>query len=391
MTTQMALSSTGIGAGMAGIQDDTELALECRSALWKKAFDDATAAGLNPGAVPVTFVTGEARRRDEGGQAVISGVEQYQPAHDVPAFPVRYECRVDPATKAVTSVTYVAVDGDGEDVARSPVQLVQEGRKLAACIDRIESGLEDDVRKRGGGSTRAEVEISPAEVEFVGKGSTSDVQGRGRARYGAAYDWQVLVFTCRYDEKKRQATRSTHALETPSPADALPATSREALDACRLAVEGAILDDAQTRGYRNLRRVLVELPELATITQRANLVDVTGKGEFRLDEIRHQQPTPMSFRCTYDARAGDVLRATFEVERGAWTPSGEIADGPTATLRCGRPGNVRQECPAAIRRNVRIVREFGSARCESYRNWMWSNSQIVVWGGCAAEFEYETR
>jgi hypothetical protein len=51
----------------------------------------------------------------------------------------------------------------------------------------------------------------------------------------------------------------------------------------------------------------------------------------------------------------------------------------------------RQECPAAIRGNVRVIREFGTSRCEAYRNWMWSSSQIVVWDGCAAEFEYDAR
>jgi hypothetical protein len=99
----------------------------------------------------------------------------------------------------------------------------------------------------------------------------------------------------------------------------------------------------------------------------------------------------LSFACVYDAAAGRVASASFEVERGAWTPSGEIASGRTETLRCESRGAMQQQCPAAIRGNVRIVREFGRSRCEAYKNWIWSASGITVWDGCRAEFEYEAR
>ncbi len=370
--------------------DTYGLALECRGALWKKAFDEATAAGLNPGAIAVTFEAAKAQWRDEGGEAVLTGTEQYQPAHDVPALPVRYECRVDRATRAVRSVTFVAIDANGDDVSRPPTQLVKEGRLLKACSTHLESGLEDDVRKRGMDRQRASVEIAPADAEFVARGTTVDVQGRGRARYGEDFDWQILIFQCRYDQMRDRVVRSTHALETPSPAGALPAASRDAIDACRLAVGGQVLADARERGYRRLERVEIELPELANVAARGGYLDVSGRGQFRLDD-RHRQPTPLTFTCAYDPRAERVVSARFEVEAGAWTPSGQIANGRTESLRCGSRNLRRQECAAAIRGNVRIIREFGTARCESYRNWMWSNSQIVVWDGCVAEFEYDAR
>lgn len=384
----------GLIAGRAGLgatQADTyALALECRGALWQKAFDEATAAGLDPGAVPVSFEAGTTSRRDDGGDVVLTGVEQYQPSHVVPAFPVRYECRVDRATKAVRSVTYVAVDAAGNDIATSPTDLVKTGRLLNACVERLESGLEDDVRRRGVASPSASVEIAPSDVDVVGKGGTLDIQGRGRAKYDEGFDWQVLIFSCRYDQKKQRVTRETHALETPSPAGALPVESQDAIDACRDAVGRLVLADAVQRGYQRLERVDVELPELATVRPRGGFLDVSGRGQFRLD-VRHRQPTPLRFTCAYDPRAGRVASARFDVEPGAWTPSGDIANGRTGSLRCGARSVSRQECRAAIRGNVRIVREFGTARCEAYRNWMWSSSQIVVWDGCAAEFEYDEK
>ena len=185
-------------------------------------------------------------------------------------------------------------------------------------------------------------------------------------------------------------TRETHALETPSPTGALPVASRNAIEACRVAAGSLVLADARQRGYRRLERVEIELPELADVTPRGNLLDVQGRGQFRLDP-RHRQPTPLTFACTYDPRADTVVSARFDVKAGGWTPSGEVADGPTETLRCGSRALARQECRANIRGNVRIIRESGSARCEAYRNWMWSSSQIVVWDGCVAEFEYDAR
>jgi Protein of unknown function (DUF3011) len=386
----LALAGSASTARAAQERDTHGLALECRGAIWKKAFDEATAAGLNPGAIVIDFSAVNAQRRDEGGDAILTGIENYRPTTDVPPFPVRYECRVDRVTGAVRSVTYAAIDRNGDDVARAPTQLVKDGRLLNACVVRLESGLEEDVRRRGVDRPDASVEISPADVEFVPKGTTVDIQGRGRATYGDGFEWQTLIFTCRYDQKRQRVTQSTHALETPSPADALPATTRNAIEACRQAVGSEVLADAQQRGYRRLERVEIELPELANVQARGGYLDVTGRGQFRLD-ARHRQPTPLTFSCAYDPRAERVVSARFEVEPGAWTPSGQIANGRTESLRCGSRRLPRQECEAAVRGNVRIIREFGTARCEAYRNWMWSSSQIVVWDGCAAEFEYDAR
>jgi hypothetical protein len=366
------------------------IAMECRGALWKKAFDEATAAGLNPGAIVVDYTAAKAQRQVAGTEIVLTGVEDYRPTTDVAPFPVRYACHIDRASGKVRNVTIVAIDAKGDDIAKTPVQLVKDARLLNACIDRLESGLADDVRRRGVSAPSPAVEIAPTDAEFVSKGTIVDVQGRGRARYDDGFDWQILIFQCRYDQKKQRVTRETHALETPSPAGALPVASRGAIEACRMAVGTQVLADARQRGYRRLERVEIELPELADVTPRGALLDVRGQGQFRLDP-RHRQPTPLTFACTFDPRAAAIVAARFDVKAGAWTPSGEIADGPTGTLRCGSRALARQECPANIRGNVRIIRESGHARCEAYRNWMWSSSQIVVWDGCVAEFEYDAK
>lgn len=390
----MAVSSVAAWHGLvcpAAAQDPPstyDLGLECRSALWQAAFDDATAAGLNPGAIVVSFDAGAATRTDEGGIAVLTGIEPYEPTTDVEAFPVRYTCRVDAATGRVVSVSYVAVDVAGEEIARTPMQLVKDARLVNVCRARIADRLDDQARRRGLDRPSSDVEIAPADVTFRPGPGRVDLEGRGRARFGDAYDWQTLIFTCRYDEKRQAATRTTEGLEMPLPELSLPPASLEALDACKLAVEDAVLDDAVRRGYRRLHRVTLELPALATVTPRGGLVDVSGRGQFKLDD-RHDQPTRLSFACAYDTSARDVVSATFEVEPGSWTPSGEIATGRTGTLRCESGGRNQGHCEARIKGNVRVIRDYGPVKCEAYRNWMWSATFIRVWDGCRAEFEFD--
>ena len=309
-------------------------AMECQGALWKKAFDEATAAGLNPGAIVVEFTAAKAKREVTAGEMVLTGVEDYRPTTDVAAFPVRYACRVDRASGKVRDVTYVAIDGNGNDMARSPVQLVKEGRLLNACIDRLESGLADDVRKRGVSAPSASVEIGSADAEFVARGTTVDIQGRGRARYADGFDWQVLVFQCRYDQKKQQVTRETHALETPSPTGALPVASRNAIEACRVAAGSLVLADARQRGYRRLERVEIELPELADLTPRGNLLDVQGRGQFRLDPRHRQGRLRRRVRVRRAVAGYRDLRARLSAAGVDCRPCVRRSDGPPGWWPC---------------------------------------------------------
>jgi hypothetical protein len=85
------------------------------------------------------------------------------------------------------------------------------------------------------------------------------------------------------------------------------------------------------------------------------------------------------------------VSATFEATAASRTPSGEIASGKTGTLVCEGYGKAQKVCPARIRGSVKIVREVGKTPCKAYSNWIWSLEGITVWGGCGAEFEFETR
>jgi len=88
---------------------------------------------------------------------------------------------------------------------------------------------------------------------------------------------------------------------------------------------------------------------------------------------------------------GKLFGRAFEPGQAAWTASGEVATGKTATLVCESTRDVQRVCPAAIKGSVKIIRQISSTPCEAYKNWIWSPSGITVWGGCQAEFEFETR
>ena len=70
----LVLTTSGLLLALGAQERDTyALALECRGALWTRAFDEATAAGLNPGAIAIDFTAGKAERRDAGGEVILTG------------------------------------------------------------------------------------------------------------------------------------------------------------------------------------------------------------------------------------------------------------------------------------------------------------------------------
>jgi hypothetical protein len=326
---------------------------ECQSALWKRTFDEATAAGLNPGAMPVTFEARKATTTKRNGKLIATGTESYRPTPHTDAFDVRYECVTDLATGKVESVTYAAVDATGALSAKAPTTIVRERLMVSACRAKVYErvmGLAVDQGLSAGGSS---AELGADDAVFAARGTTIDISGTGRMRLSADYEWQPITFTCRYDAKKKEASRASYALDRTVPAAARPALSADkarALDACQYAVEDEVLREAE----------------------------------------RHQ-PTPLTFTCRYDSARGQVTSASFEAGASNWTPSGSVATGTTRTLVCESTTSVQRVCPAQIKGSVRIVRDRGRVPCEAYKNWIWSLSGITVWGGCRAEFEYEAR
>jgi hypothetical protein len=366
----------------------------CEAALVKQTFEDAKVAGLNPTATPVSFDSRKAVTTRRNGKLIVAGTEDYRPAIDVPAFPVRYECVTDPATGKVESISYTAVGANGASSTKAPVVLVRDKQVVSACRTKMWEKVADAAIDKGltPGGADAELEAEGALLTPAPSRTTVEVTGRGQIRLSKDYEWQPVAFTCRYDEKKKEATRASYTLDRTSAArtPALSADKARALKACQAAVEGEVLRDAQRRGYRLLSRVQIDLKPGAAFKEAGQDLEVKGRGEYKLD-IRHDQPTPLTFTCVYDARGGAVRSAAFEPGQASWTPSGEVATGKTATLVCESTRDVQRVCPAQIKGSVKIIRQLSSTPCEAYKNWIWSLSGITVWGGCRAEFEFETR
>jgi hypothetical protein len=389
----IAVAALGTASRVVLASAQADVVSACEAALVKRTFDEATAAGLNPTARPVSFDSRKAVTTRRNGKLIVAGTEEYRPAYDVPAFPVRYECVADPAGR-VESITYTAVGADGAASAKTPMVLVRDAQVVHACQTKVWEKAADKAMGQGLTAGGADVELEAADAVLTPAPSrtTTEVTGRGKIRLSKDYEWQPVAFTCRFDEKKKEATRASYTIDRTSAATApaLSADKARALEACHAAVEGEVLRDAQRRGYRQLSRVQIDLKPGAAFNEAGQDLEVKGRGEFKLD-VRHNQPTPLTFTCLYDARGGVVRSAAFEPGQGAWTASGEVATGKTATLVCESTRDVQRVCAAPIKGSVKIIRQRSRIPCEAYKNWIWSSSGITVWGGCQAEFEFETR
>jgi hypothetical protein len=241
----------------------------CEAALLKRTFDDATVAGLNPTASPVSFDSRKAVTTRRNGKLIVVGTEDYRPAMDVPAFPVRYECVADPVTGKVESITYTAVGANGASPAKAPVVLVREKQVVRACSTKVSEKVADAAIGKGltAGGADAELEAEGALLTPTPSRTTIEVTGRGQIRLSQDYEWQPVAFTCRYDEKKKEATRASYTIDRTSATrtPALSADKARALEACHAAVNGEVLRDAQRRVPA---LVAVDRPEARRRVQR---------------------------------------------------------------------------------------------------------------------------
>lgn len=380
------------GPGVAaGDGDDYGHVLECRGALWKAAFDDATAAGLNPGAVAVSFSGSRARKARGAGVLTVTGTEEYQPSHRAPGFPVRYECVVDLATGTVRSVTYVAVDAAGAPVQRPPAEIFRDAILVEACRGALDGEVRAEAVGRGVTAGGNDTRPDAASVTRTAKGKLVELTGTGTARLSKDYEWQPITFGCRWDPKKEEVAKAWYTPVGARSLGVLTEDRQAAMDACRWAVRDAIQDDAEKRGYRWPREaVVVGLERYGELAPSGRTTEVTGEGWYKAD-ARHSQSTPITFRCTWDSDRAGIVSATFEAGPTGRSPSGEIASGKTGTLVCESYGKAQKVCPANIRANVRVIRQLGPVPCKAYENWIYSPSGITVWGGCAAEFEFDAK
>lgn len=262
---------------------------------------------------------------------------------------------------------------------------------LTACrwqvVVRVASQAGDDGLDGAG----VNVELLADTAAFVTKGTTTEVSGRGRIRMSASYEWQPVTFTCRYDDRKKAASRASYRVDRETAPPPLSPERTTALAACRAAVDTEVMRNAVQRGYGALGRVNVDYKSGATFVAVAQGLQVSGAAAFKLDP-QHKSSTPITYVCVYDPAATLVRSATFATTDTLSTASGAITSGTTSTLVCD-PGLLQtRRCPASIKGDVRIIRQLsGSKACEANVNWTWGFSGITVWGGCRAEFEFMVR
>jgi hypothetical protein len=198
----------------------------------------------------------------------------------------------DPVTGKVESITYTAVGANGAPSAKAPTALVREAQVVRACRTKMSEKVADAAIDQGltPGGTDIELEAEGALLTPTPSRTTIEVSGRGQIRLSQDYEWQPVAFTCRYDEKKKEATRASYTIDRTSAArtPALSADKARALEACQAAVEDEMLRDAQRRGYRLSWRVRIDLKPGAAFKEVGQDLEVKGRGEYKLDD-RHKQ------------------------------------------------------------------------------------------------------
>lgn len=384
------LPATGVALA-AGAQRPTprDFARACEAALVSRTFEEATAAALDPSAIPVSVREGAAQVGTRSDRAVVTGVAEYRPTPRVDAFPIHYECEADPLTAAVSSVSYHAVDADGAPRPKRPVVLVADGIVLEACRWKVRERAAGRALADGLPTDGPDVALDVDSASSTTNGARLDMRGRGRVRLGADGPWQPVTFDCRYDVRKAEASRASYTVVRAATPAVLPARTA-AQRACAAAIDDAVMREARTRGYRTAWRVQVDLKDGATFADTPDGLSIGGSGTFKLDS-RHAQPTPLTYTCVV-APTGAVVSASFVAGSADWTASGDIVTGATSTLVCESLFNAQKRCTASIKGDVRLVRELnGSRACIANKTWIWSLEGITVWGGCRAEFEYTVR
>jgi hypothetical protein len=369
------------------------LFIDCRTALANKGVEDATRAGLGPSAMAIAIDAKDATRAVVGTSVVFTGTGVFRPDAllDV-RLRVGYRCEGDPSGPRVTGGSYGVVGDDGQPIAVDPSAFVRSLKYLETCREALDDKVGDQASRQGLPVADTEVRLDPASADVRTSGTNVEMTGRGEYRLGPDYNWAPMTFACRYDQKKSRIAKASYQADPRARGLELSPEKNAALQACRRAVVDAIRVDAERKGYRFTlwEDVVVWTRDAAKFTTTGPITDVHGSGEFKLDPS-HRQSTPMTYSCSVDTAAGRVLSASYEAGAGSRTPSGDIASGRTGTLVCESIGNTNRTCPASIKGSVKVIRQISRTPCVNYENYIWSLSGITVWGGCRAEFEFETR
>ncbi len=386
-------SQAPVRQGVADLgEPDRELLRVCERALVQRAFDEATAARLAPSAAPLNIDRERTGLERRGPTRVFSGLAAFRPDPGLEELRASFECMVEAGARTVSSTTYAVLDDAGRPRSAPPVQVALDLLALDACRRRVESRMNDEVARQGDRANASELQVSLDQVTVTRGRGTIELRGNGSGRYGPVYDWQETFISCRFDEASKEATRSSHVVKGDVTIRQLTPQAGGVVGGCRRTIERQITDNAQRRGFTlwDLRRLRVEFQDLGTVTARGPDYDVTGRAQYRLDP-RHSQPTHLTYQCTLDAAANRVTgRYTLE-DRGR-TPSGAISTGVTDVSRCEYYVGQPVRCNAPVGGDVRVMQQLhGGTECVEFKNWSWSPTGFVVWGGCRAEFEYRVR
>jgi hypothetical protein len=370
---------------------DRELLRVCDRALGQRAFDEATAAGLSPSAAPIDIDRERTGLEGRRSNRLFSGMGTYRPDPGTGDLAVSFECLIEIGARTVSSVTYAVLDDRRQPRSVPPAQVAHDLLALDACRRRIESRMNDEVGREGDRSNASELQVSLDDVTATRGRGTIEFRGNGRGRYGPAYDWQETFVSCRFDQGRKEATRSSHAVKGGLTIRQLAEQPGGALGGCRRLIEAQVRDNAVRRGFTlwDLGRFRLEYEEVGTVTPRGAEYDVTGRAQYRLDP-RHQQPTHLTYSCTLDATNRLTGRYTLQ-DRGR-TPSGAVSTGVTEVLRCAYYTGPPQRCEASVGGDVRLLQQLpGGTECVEFKTWTWSPTGFVVWGDCRAEFEFRVR
>ena len=188
-----------------------------------------------------------------------------------------------------------------------------------------------------------------------------------------------MTFACEWDTSKNRFKKGKYKKEKTADIAALPPVKARAVSECKDEIREQVDHEASRRGYYS-PSITVEPGVI--FAERSDGLQLSGRLEYKLDHVQ-ESPTRLQYQCQWDVegerlhRANLGPRSTWEAERGRVT--------------CESRNQRRETCSAPIRGRVRVYTRRSDAPCELDRSWSYTSSEIVVWDGCRATFEFDMR
>ena len=254
----------------------------------------------------------------------------------------------------------------------------QRASMLDACREAVAEDVVSDARSLGFRGVDAGARLGEP-VAFTQKKDTLTMTGPGGFRYGVDYLWQPMTFTCEWDTSKNRFKKGKYKKDKTADIAALPPVKARAVSECKDEIREQVDHEASRRGYYS-PSITVEPGVI--FEELSDGLQLSGRLEYKLDHVQ-ESPTRLQYLCQWDVegerlhRANLGPRSTWEAERGRVT--------------CESRNQRRETCSAPIRGRVRVYTRRSDAPCELGRSWSYTSSEIVVWDGCRATFEFDMR